>query len=347
MDRASTRAGWRPVRLVEISVRKVRLNLSMPPRHSPSPASQSLWSQRHFSRSDRYNLLVRRLTLHLRAILPVGALLLAMISVQSGASIAKTLFPIAGPVGIVTVRVGFGTLILCLALRPWRARIRREAWPPLMVYGLALGTMNFLYYQALDRLPVGIAVAVEFIGPLTVAVLTSRRAIDFLWIAIAAAGFVLLLPPGRQSSVTGILFALGAGACWGLYIVFGQRAGHHLGTQTVALGSVISALLVVPVGLLHARSALLSRNVLLPGLAVAVLSTALPYTLEMIALTRLPTRTFGVLMSLEPAVGTLAGWLLLQERLTVWQCGAIALVMSASIGATATARPNMTAPVPD
>ncbi len=293
---------------------------------------------------------MRQLTLHLRSILPVGALLLAMISVQSGASIAKTLFPIAGPVGIVTVRVGFGTLILCLALRPWRARIRREAWPPLVVYGLALGTMNFLYYQALDRLPVGIAVAVEFIGPLTVAVLSSRRSIDFLWIAIAAAGFVLLLPvlpQGRQSSVTGILFALGAGACWGLYIVFGQRAGNHLGTQTVALGSVISALLIVPFGLLHARSALFSRDVLLPGLAVALLSTALPYTLEMIALTRLPTRTFGVLMSLEPAVGTLAGWLLLQERLTVWQCSAIALVMSASIGATATARQNMAAPVPD
>ena len=338
------------MRLAEIAVRKVGLDLSMPPGRSPPPVLPSLWGQRHFSRSGRYNLLVRQLTLHLRSILPVGALLLAMISVQSGASIAKTLFPIAGPVGIVTVRVGFGTLILCLALRPWRARIRREAWPPLVVYGLALGTMNFLYYQALDRLPVGIAVAVEFIGPLTVAVLSSRRSIDFLWIAIAAAGFVLLLPvlpQVRQSSLTGILFALGAGACWGLYIVFGQRAGNHLGTQTVALGSVISALLIVPFGLLHARSALFSRDVLLPGLAVALLSTALPYTLEMIALTRLPTRTFGVLMSLEPAVGTLAGWLLLQERLTVWQCSAIALVMSASIGATATARQNMAAPVPD
>lgn len=273
-----------------------------------------------------------------------------MISVQSGASIAKTLFPIAGAVGIVTVRVGFGTLILCLALRPWRARIRREAWRPLVVYGLSLGTMNFLYYQALERLPVGIAVAVEFIGPLTVAVLSSRRSIDFLWIVIAAAGFVLLLPvlpQVRQSSLTGILFALGAGACWGLYIVFGQKAGNHLGTQTVAFGSLISAALVVPIGLLQARSILFSREVLLPGLAVAVLSTALPYTLEMIALTRLPTRTFGVLMSLEPAVGAVAGWLLLDERLTTAQCSAIALVMSASIGATATARQNMPAPVPD
>ena len=321
----------------------------MPPSHACA-ALLLKGDHRYIGRAGRYNLRVRRLTLRLRSILPVGVLLLAMASVQSGASIAKTLFPIAGPAGIVTVRIGFGTLILCLALRPWRARIRREAWPPLVVYGLSLGTMNFLYYQALDRLPVGIAVAVEFIGPLTVAVLSSRRSIDFLWIVIAAAGFVLLLPvlpQVRQSSLTGILFALGAGACWGLYIVFGQKAGNHLGTQTVALGSLISAALVVPIGLLHARSILFSREVLLPGLAVAVLSTALPYTLEMIALTRLPTRTFGVLMSLEPAVGTLAGWLFLDERLTVSQCSAIVLVMSASIGATATARQNMPAPVPD
>lgn len=286
----------------------------------------------------------------LRSILPLWVLLLAMMSVQSGATIAKTLFPIAGPVGVVTVRIGFGTLILCLALRPWRVRIPRASWLPLAVYGAALGTMNFLYYQALDRLPVGVAVAVEFTGPLAVAVLSSRRGIDFLWILIAATGLALLLPVLPQmhhASLTGILFALGAGACWALYIVFGQKAGNHLGTQTAALGSAIAAVLVVPVGLVHARPSLFSAEVLLPGLAVAVLSTALPYTLEMIALTRLPARTFGVLMSLEPAVGALAGWLLLGERLSPAQCGAIALVMAASIGAMASTRRNLPAPVPD
>ena len=293
---------------------------------------------------------MRSARLQLRSLLPVGVVLIAMLSVQTGASIAKALFAVAGPIGVVTVRIGFGTIILCLALRPWRVRVPREARLSLAVYGLSLGTMNVLYYQALDRLPVGLAVAVEFIGPLAVAVLTSRRRSDFAWIALAVIGLVLLLPVLPQVShvsVTGVAFALGAGACWALYIVFGQRAGRHLGTQTVALGSVISAVLVVPFGLLHAGSIVLSRQVLLPGLAVAVLSTALPYTLEMFALTRMPTRTFGVLMSLEPAVGALSGLLLLGEKLTPAQSAAILLVMAASAGATITAHRSVPAPVPD
>ena len=284
------------------------------------------------------------------SLLPVGVVLMAMMSVQTGASIAKALFAVAGPTGVVTVRIGFGTIILCLALRPWRARVPREARLPLAVYGLSLGTMNALYYQALDRLPVGLAVAVEFIGPLAVAVLTSRRRLDFAWIALAVIGLVLLLPVlphVRHVSLTGVAFALGAGACWALYIVFGQRAGRHLGTQTVAFGSIISAVLVVPFGLLHAGAIVFSRQVLLPGLAVAVLSTALPYTLEMFALTRMPTRTFGVLMSLEPAVGALSGLLLLGEKLTPAQSAAILLVMAASAGATITAHRSVPAPVPD
>ena len=293
---------------------------------------------------------MRSARLQLRPLLPIGVVLLAMMSVQTGASIAKALFAVAGPIGVVTVRIGFGTIILCLALRPWRVRVPREARLSLAVYGLSLGTMNVLYYQALDRLPVGLAVAVEFIGPLAVAVLTSRRRSDFAWIALAVIGLVLLLPvlpQVRDVSVTGVAFALGAGACWALYIVFGQQAGRHLGTQTVALGSIISAVLVVPFGLLHAGSIVFSRQILLPGLAVAVLSTALPYTLEMFALTRMPTRTFGVLMSLEPAVGALSGLLLLGERLTPAQTAAILLVMAASAGATITAHRSVPAPVPD
>lgn len=286
----------------------------------------------------------------LRSFLPIAAVVAAMVSVQSGASLAKSLFSIAGPVAMVTVRIGFGTLILCAVLRPWRVRLTRRALLPLAAYGLALGTMNFLYYEALDRLPVGVAVAIEFLGPLTVAVLCSRRPVDFLWILIAAAGFTLLLPifaQMRHANLTGALFALGAGGCWALYIVFGQKVGYHLGTQGVALGSIISAVLVVPFGLLHAPANLFTRQVLLPGLAVAVLSTALPYTLEMTALTRLPTRTFGVLMSLEPAVAALSGLIFLGETLTGSQCGAILLVVLASLGATTTASPHMPAPVPD
>lgn len=280
---------------------------------------------------------------------PIAALLVAMASVQSGACIAKRLFTVAGPGGTVALRIGFGTVLLCLALRPWRLRVRRESWPPLLVYGIALGTMNFLFYEALDRLPIGIAVAVEFIGPLTVAVLTSRRFIDFLWIVLAAAGLTLLLPVLHQTHVNlpGILFALGAGACWAMYIVFGQKVGHHVGAQGVALGSMISAVLIVPIGVSTAPATLFSSAVLLPGVAVAALSTALPYSLEMIALTRLPTRMFGVLMSLEPAVGGLFGLLFLGERLVPTQWSAILLVILASIGTATTARQEVPAPVPD
>ncbi len=280
---------------------------------------------------------------------PIAALLVAMGSVQSGACIAKRLFAVAGPGGTVALRIGFGTVLLCLALRPWRLRVRRESWPPLVVYGVALGTMNFLFYEALDRLPIGIAVAVEFIGPLTVAVLSSRRFIDFLWIVLAAGGLTLLLPVLHQTHVNlpGILFALGAGACWATYIVFGQKVGHHVGAQGVALGSVISAVLIVPIGLSVAPATLFSWAVLLPGLAVAALSTALPYSLEMVALTQLPTRMFGVLMSLEPAVGALFGLLFLDERLVPTQWSAILLVIVASIGSAITARQEMPVPVPD
>ena len=285
----------------------------------------------------------------MRAMAPIAGLLVSMASVQSGASIAKTLFPIAGAGGVVAVRVGFGAILLCLALRPWRLRVRRKSWPPLVAYGVSLGMMNFLFYQALDRLPIGVAVAVEFTGPLTVAVFTSRRTIDFLWIAIAAAGLALLLPLLHQPnvSVPGILFALGAAACWALYIVFGQQVGHRLGPQGVALGSLIAAGLIVPIGLLDATAMVFSRAVLLPGLAVAALSTALPYSLEMIALARLPTRTFSVLMSLEPAFGALAGLLLLGERLTAVQWSAILLIIAASTGAATLARQKIPAPIPD
>jgi inner membrane transporter RhtA len=209
--------------------------------------------------------------------------------------------------------------------------------------------MNFLFYQALDRLPIGVAVAVEFTGPLTVAVLTSRRTIDFLWIAIAAAGLALLLPLLHQTHVNlpGILFALGAAACWALYIVFGQKVGHRLGPQGVALGSLIAAALIVPIGLFDATGMVFSRAVLLPGLAVAALSTALPYSLEIIALARLPTRTFSVLMSLEPAVGALSGLLFLGERLAPTQWSAILLIIVASAGTAATARREVAVPVPD
>jgi inner membrane transporter RhtA len=274
-------------------------------------------------------------------LLPIALLLVAMASVQMGASIAKTLFPVVGPVGMVAVRIALGTIVLCMLMRPWRARITAANWRPLTVYGITLGVMNLFYYLSLSRVPLGIAVAIEFTGPLAVAVLSSRRLIDFCWILLAAAGLLLLMPVahvGVGIDPLGGLYALAAGACWALYIIFGQKAGADHGTQTVALGSLISALIVIPIGLLDRGPSLFSGSILLPGLAVGILSTALPYTLEMYALTRLPARTFGILMSIEPAFGALIGFVYLHEWLTAIQWTAIALVIVASIGATASAR---------
>jgi inner membrane transporter RhtA len=273
-------------------------------------------------------------------LLPIALLLAAMASVQMGASIAKTMFPLVGPVGMVAVRIALGTLVLCLLMRPWRARITAANWRPLAVYGGTLGVMNLFYYLSLSRLPLGIAVAIEFTGPLAVAVFSSRRLLDFCWIALAAAGLLLLLPVahlGVGIDPVGALYALAAGACWALYIIYGQKAGADHGAQTVVLGSLISAFIVIPIGLVERGSVLFSSSILLPGLAVGVLSTALPYTLEMYALTRLPARTFGIFMSIEPAFGALLGFVYLHEWLTAVQWLAIALVIVASIGATVTA----------
>ena len=279
---------------------------------------------------------------------PIALLLLAMVSVQAGAAIAKTLFPLVGPIGMVAVRIAFGTLILALVLRPWRAKFKARSWQPLAIYGVSLGVMNMLYYLALSRVPLGIAVALEFTGPLAVAVLASRRMIDFCWIALAAAGLVLLLPIAQAGiDPVGAVLALGAGVCWGLYIVFGQKTGADYGAQGVAIGSVISAVIAVPIGLITAHSALFSAAVILPGIGVAALSTALPYTLEMIALTRMPARTFGVLMSIEPAIGALFGAAYLNERLTFTQWAAIGLIIAASVGTTASAHGAAHAPAPD
>ncbi len=271
------------------------------------------------------------------SVLPIILLLLAMASFQAGASIAKTMFPVVGALGTVTLRVVMGTAVLVIIMKPWRLRIAPGSRGALVIYGTSLGLMNLCFYLALSRIPLGIAVAVEFSGPLAVAVFTSRRVLDFCWIVLAIAGLLLLLPiahPGSRIDPIGMLYALAAGACWALYIVFGRKAGATHGAQTVVLGSLISAILVAPIGLATAGSALLSRSVLLPGLAVAILSTALPYTLEMIALTRIPARTFGVLMSVDPALAACFGLVFLNERLSSMQWFAILLIIGASVGTT-------------
>jgi inner membrane transporter RhtA len=202
-----------------------------------------------------------------------------------------------------------------------------------------MGWMNFFFYLALSYIPLGITMALEFTGPLGVALFASRRAVDFLWILLATLGLVALLPlgfGGQPLSGLGIAFALAAGACWALYIVFGRKAGAAHGGQITALGTLIGALVIVPIGVAHSGVQLFSPAILPLAAGVAVLSSALPYSLEMFAMPRIPTRTFGVLMSLNPALGALSGLAFLGESLSLIQWMAIASIVAASAGSAAT-----------
>ena len=280
----------------------------------------------------------------------VGSLLVAMFCFQTGASIAKSLFPAVGPQGAVALRVGFSAVILIPFARPWRAKVTRQSLKLLIVYGVSLGMMNFLFYSALQSVPLGVAVALEFSGPLTVALISSRRPSDFLWVALAVLGLLLLLPI-REGAATiswrGVALCLGAGLCWGLYIVFGQKAGAHHGQLTTGLGSIVAACVIFPIGLAHAGLALFRPDVLPIGILVAALSSALPYSLEMVALRRLPRQAFGTLMSLEPAAGALMGFILLREHLPLVQWLAIGIVVLASMGSALTIKSEAHPRLPD
>jgi inner membrane transporter RhtA len=271
----------------------------------------------------------------------VGTLVLAMISFQCGAALAKQIFPLVGAQGATALRLGLGTLILWLVRRPWRRLSGRTGWGWLWGYGLTLGLMNLCFYMSLRTIPLGIAVALEFVGPLAVAIAGSRRAWDFLWVALVLAGLALLLPWQAQAQAldpVGVMYAMGSACGWAAYILLGRRAGTAFGSDTVALGSAIGALVAVPVGVLHAGTALLSVGVLPYALGLALLSSALPYSLEMVALTRLPARTVGILMCIEPALGALLGLALLDEHLGVLQWLAIAAIIAAAFGTVLEAR---------
>jgi inner membrane transporter RhtA len=275
-------------------------------------------------------------------LLSVGVLIVAMFSFQASASIAEGLFGRIGPSGAAGLRLLTGAMMLAVVFRPWRNWPSGRAWRPILAYGVSMGVMNHLFYNALARVPLGLAVALEFTGPLAVAMAGSRRAIDFLWVALAVGGLLLILRPGQGTTAAldpvGVALALGAGVCWALYIIFGQKAGDEHGMQSTALGMVIAALVGGPYGLIQAGAGLWSPQVLLVGAAIGFLGSAFPYALEMVALTRLPARTFGTLMSLEPAVGALAGVVLLHQALSLAQWLAIGAVVAASVGATATIR---------
>ncbi len=276
-------------------------------------------------------------------LVPIALLVVAMTSIQSGASLAKNLFPLVGAEGTTALRLVLGAIILSLVMQPWRARLDLRKCHALLAYGLALGGMNLLFYMSLQSIPLGIAVALEFTGPLALALFSSRRLLDFVWVILAIAGLWLLLPTGATQSAIdplGAGLALGAGVCWSLYIIFGQKAGAQHGRHTVALGTWVAALLVLPVGLWHAGGDLFDLDLLPIALGVAVMSSALPYSLEMIALTRMPARTFSVLMSLEPAIAALCGLIFLGEKLLWGQWLAVAAIIIASTGTAATIKPQ-------
>lgn len=275
--------------------------------------------------------------------MPVAVILIAMLSIQSGASLAKSLFPLVGAPGVTALRIALGTLILVVIFKPWRLRVKKEQRLPLLFYGLALGAMNYMFYLSIQTIPLGIAVALEFTGPLAVALFSSRRPVDFIWVVLAVLGLWFLLPLGQSVSeidLTGAALALGAGACWAVYILTGQRAGEEHGPATVALGSLIAAIIFVPLGMAQATDSIWQWSVMPVGFAVAILSTALPYSLEMIALTRLPTRIFGTLMSMEPALAAISGMVFLGETLTFTQTLALCSIIAASMGSTLTMRPE-------
>lgn len=274
-------------------------------------------------------------------LLPIFAVLGSVTALGIGTSFAKQLFPQVGSLGTTALRVGFSALLLLALWRPWRWPLSRADAMSVLKYGVALGFMNLLFYMSLRTIPFGVAVAIEFSGPLSVAMLYSRRPIDFAWLALAVVGLGLLLPLGRNVSgldMEGLIYALAAAVCWGAYIVFGKRLSHLHAGHSVSMGLTVAALTVVPFGVWHAGIALLDPHILLFGLGVAAISSAIPISLEMMALKRLPQEAFGIMTSLEPAVAALLGLLMLNEHLSSLQWLAIVCIMLAAAGGSLTAR---------
>jgi len=262
-------------------------------------------------------------------------------SVQFGAAFANKLFAQAGPGGTVLLRLTLSALMLTLAVRPSLRGRTRSDLRAVVAYGLILGTMNWSFYEAIDRLPLGVAVTIEFTGPLAVAIAGSRRALDGLWVLLAGGGVVLLALRGdsHDISLAGVLLALVAGTCWAGYILISKRVGSTFAQlDGLAIALCIGTLVVIPAGIVQGGSALLRPSVLLGGFAVAILSSILPYSFELVALRRISAATFGILMSLEPAVAALAGVLVLGQALQPVTVAAIVMVVLASVGTTVAAR---------
>jgi inner membrane transporter RhtA len=281
---------------------------------------------------------------HVRANLaPLAAVLAAIVSITLGATVAKRLFVVVGPAGTTALRLTIAALILAVVFKVWRVSLNRRLVLAALPYGLCLGAMNLMFYMSIERIPLGVALAVEFIGPLAVATFGSRRWADLVWVSLAIIGLFLVLPSdfgGTPLDPIGLVLALAAGVFWGAYIFAGKRAGDAIGSAAPAYGMIVAALLTLPFGVAEGGARLLTGPVLGWGLIVALLSSAIPYTLEMFALRRLPAKTYGVLTSGEPAVGALMGAVMLSETLPAIRWLGIGAIVAASLGTTMTARPD-------
>jgi inner membrane transporter RhtA len=263
----------------------------------------------------------------------------AVASVQSGAAVATRLFPAVGPGGTVFLRVGLSALVVLAVARPDLRSATRHDRLLAVAFGLVLAGMNATFYEALSRIPLGVAVTVEFVGPLGVAVLGSRRRLDLVWVVLAAAGVVLLTGGGGSVDGLGVALALVAGGCWAAYILLAKRVGAVFpGASGLAVALVVGAIALAPFGIASGGRALVRGSVLGRGAAVALLSSAVPYSLELFALRRLRASVFGVLMSLEPAFAAASGWLFLGQHLRAREWLALGCVMAASVGSTRSTR---------
>ncbi|MFD5075580.1 DMT family transporter [Streptomyces sp. NPDC058371] len=274
----------------------------------------------------------------LGALGPVGLVLAGGISVQFGGALAVTLMPRVGALGVVTLRLVVAAIVLLLVCRPKLRGHSRADWGTVVVFGITMAGMNGLFYQSVARIPLGTAVTLEVLGPLALSVVTSRRAVNLVWAGLALGG-VFLLGGGGFSGLdpVGVAFAVSAGAMWAAYIIFSARTGRRFPqADGLALAMVVAAVLFLPLGIVESGTKLLVPATIGLGAAVAVLSSVLPYTLELLALRRLPAATFAIMMSLEPAVAATAGFLVLDQALSVAEALAIALVIAASMGAVRT-----------
>jgi inner membrane transporter RhtA len=272
-----------------------------------------------------------------RTILAALAIFVGQVSNGVGAAWSKSLFPILGPEGVVALRVGISALLLALVTGAWRLRLPREHWGNLAGYGICLGVMNSVAYQAFSRVPIGIAMAIEVVGPLTLVIVGSRRVSDFLWLGGTVAGLALVLFPGREIApmdIVGLGFACCSATCWAGYIVFGSRLAKVGSGSIVAAGALIASIFVVPLGVASAGAALFTPELLALGLGVAILTNALPYVLQMLAMRQLPRALYGVIAGGVPAVGAAMSWLVLGEQLAARQWLGIGLVVLAAAGCT-------------